>query len=246
VDVLRSARSMPKPLETGLGGAGWQNRFVRRLFPEPAPAVTAREAYGVDRPRPANRPWIGVCMVASLDGSTVVDGKSSGLSSVADAEVLHTLRDMADMIVVGAGTVRAEGYGPPKRSGQRIGVVTRTGRVDVTTPLFTTGAGFLILPEDAPQVPVDTVRAGHTTLDLCAAFAQLDVDFVQAEGGAHLNAALAEVDMIDELNLTISPVLSGGDGPRLMNGAMPLVHRMRLAHLLEDDHFLFTRYLRDH
>ena len=184
-------------------------------------------------------------MVASLDGSTVVDGRSSGLSSAADSEVLHTLRDLADMIIVGAGTVRAEGYGPPKRAGQRIGVVTRTGRVDVTTPLFASGAGFLILPEDAPEVPVETVRAGHTTLDLCAAFEQLDVGFVQAEGGAHLNAALAEADLIDELNLTLSPVLSGGDGPRLMNGAMPIVHRMHLAHLLEDDDFLFTRYLRE-
>jgi riboflavin biosynthesis pyrimidine reductase len=80
-------------------------------------------------------------MVASLDGSTVVDGRSGALSSAADSEVLHTLRDLADMILVGAGTVRAEGYGPPKRTGQRVGVVTRTGRVDVTTPLFTSAPG---------------------------------------------------------------------------------------------------------
>ena len=184
-------------------------------------------------------------MVASLDGSTVVDGRSGGLSSVADSVILHTLREIADLIIVGAGTVRAEGYGPPRKQGQRVGVVTRTGRVDVTSPLFTSGAGFLILPETArPDVAVDTVRAGATTLDLCAAVAQLDADFIQAEGGAHLNATLAEMDLIDELNLTVSPVLSGGDGPRLMNGAMPLVHRMRLAHVLEDEHFLFTRYLR--
>jgi riboflavin biosynthesis pyrimidine reductase len=183
-------------------------------------------------------------MVASLDGSTVVDGRSGGLSSAADSEVLQTLRELADMILVGAGTVRAERYGPPKKPGQRVGVVTRTGRVDVTTPLFTSGAGFLILPEDAPPVEVDSVRAGHTTLDLCAALEQLDVQFVQAEGGAHLNAQLAEVDVIDELNLTLSPVVSGGDGPRLMSGATPLVHRMHLAHLLEDDDFLFTRYVR--
>jgi riboflavin biosynthesis pyrimidine reductase len=206
--------------------------------------VTARQAYGIERDRPASRPWVGLCMVASLDGSTVVDGRSGALSSAADTEVLHTLRDLADMILVGAGTVRAEGYGPPKRHGQRVGVVTRTGRVDVTTPLFTSGAGFLILPDDAPEVDAPAVRAGHTTVDLCAALEQLDAQFVQAEGGAHLNAALAEVDLIDELNLTISPVLSGGDGPRLMNGAMPIVRRMRLAHLLEDDHFLFTRYIR--
>ncbi len=221
------------------------SRTVRRLFPDPVDPVTARECYDVARPRPANRPWIGLCMVASLDGSTVVDGRSGGLSSAADSEILQTLRELADVIIVGAGTVRAEGYGPPRKSGQRVGVVTRTGRVDVRTPLFTSGAGFLILPESvATDVKVDTVRAGSTALDLRVAVAQLEGDFIQAEGGAHLNATLAELDLIDELNLTISPVLSGGDGPRLMNGAMPLVHRMRLGHVLEDDAFLFTRYLR--
>jgi riboflavin biosynthesis pyrimidine reductase len=188
---------------------------------------------------------MGLCMVASLDGSTVVDGRSKELSSEADHEILQTLRELADVILVGAGTVRAEGYGPPRKKGQRVGVVTRTGRVDTTSSLFTSGAGFLVLPEDvARDVTVDTVRAGRTSLDLCSAVQQLDADFVQAEGGAHLNATLAELDLIDELNLTVSPVLSGGDGPRLMNGAMPIVHRMRLAHLLEDDDFLFTRYLR--
>jgi riboflavin biosynthesis pyrimidine reductase len=218
---------------------------VQRLFPYPTGHVTARESYDVERPRPSDRPWVGLCMVASIDGSTVVDGRSSGLSSKADSEVLHTLRELADMIMVGAGTVRAEGYGPPKKAGQRVGVVTRTGRVDTTSSLFTSGCGFLILPETAPPTGVEEVRAGAGSVDLRAALEQLDAQFVQAEGGAHLNAALAEADLVDELNLTISPLLSGGDGPRLMNGAMPLARRMRLVHLLEDESFLFTRYLRE-
>ncbi len=206
--------------------------------------MTAREAYDVERPKPPGRPWVGLCMVASLDGSTVVEGRSGALSSPADVEVLQTLRSLADVIIVGAGTVRAEGYGPPRKPGQRVGVVTRTGRVDVSTPLFTSGAGFLILPEDADDVSVDAVRAGVQRLDLQRAMEQIDASFVQAEGGAHLNAALAEADLIDELNLTVSPVLSGGDGPRVMNGAMPLVRTMSLAHLLTEDDFLFTRYVR--
>ena len=112
-----------------------------------------------------------------------------------------------------------------------------------TTALFTSGAGFLILPEDAPPTAVDSVRAGVGELDLAAALAQLDADFVQAEGGALLNGALAAADVIDELNLTISPQLAGGDGPRVTSGR-PVSRRMRLAHVLEDDGFLFTRYLR--
>jgi riboflavin biosynthesis pyrimidine reductase len=217
---------------------------MRRLTPDPVDAVTALEAYTADRPRPAGRPWVGLCMVAGLDGSTVIDDNSRALGSDADTQVLIALRRLADVVVVGAGTVRAEHYGPPSKPGQRVGVVSRSGDLDLTTPLFTSGAGFLIVPRSAPHRPVDTIRAGDTAVDLAEALAQLDASFVQAEGGASLNAALAEAGLIDELNLTISPVISGGDGPRLTTGAPPLLHRMDLAHVLEDDGFLFTRYTR--
>ena len=183
-------------------------------------------------------------MVTSLDGSTIVAERSHDLSSAADQEVLSTLRQVADLIIVGAGTVRAERYGPPRKRGQRIGVVSRRGDVDLTMPLFATGAGFLILPEDAPPTSVDSVRAGIGDLDLPGALAQLDADVVQAEGGPGLNGALLDADLIDELNLTISPRLAGGDGLRLTSHAADALRPMRLAHVLEDDGFLFTRYLR--
>jgi riboflavin biosynthesis pyrimidine reductase len=183
-------------------------------------------------------------MVASIDGSTVVDTNSRNLSSAADQEVLSTLRELADVIIVGAATVRIEGYGPPRKNGQRVGVVSRRGDVDVTSRLFTSGAGFLILPDDAAPTPIESVRAGVGEVDLASALAQLDVGFAQAEGGALLNGALAAADLIDELNLTISPQLAGGDGPRVTGGAAQISRHMRLAHLLEDDGFLFTRYVR--
>jgi len=218
---------------------------VRRLLPHPVDPITVAEAYDVPRPRPFDRPWLSLCMVAGLDGSTVVDDTSRALSSEADVAVLIGLRRIADVIVVGASTVRIEGYGRPSKEGQRVGVVSRTGEgIDYESELFTSGAGFVIVPESASELPVDTIRAGTTELDLHAALAQLDADIVQAEGGATLNAALAAADLLDELNLTISPVISGGDGPRLTAGAPPLLHRMDLAHLCEDDGFLFTRYLR--
>jgi riboflavin biosynthesis pyrimidine reductase len=217
---------------------------MRRLFDHPTDHVTVREAYGVERPRPAGRPWLGVCMVSSIDGSTVVDSNSRSLSSPTDQEVLLTLRDLADVLIVGAATVRIEGYGPPRKRGQRVGVVSRRGDVDASTPLFTSGAGFLIIPEDAPPTSIESVRAGTGEVDFAGALAQLDANFVQAEGGAQLNGSLSAADVIDELNLTISPQLAGGDGPRVTSGSVQVSRKMRLAHVLEEDGFLFTRYVR--
>jgi riboflavin biosynthesis pyrimidine reductase len=222
---------------------------VRRLEADPLTdegqvREVLRAAYGVPRPRPIDRPWVGVCMVASLDGSTVVDRRSAALSSDVDREVLATLRSLADVIVVGAGTARTERYGPPKRAGQRIGIVSRTGAMDVTLPLFTSGAGFLILPEDGPEVKVEAIRCGVGEIDLVGVMRQMAVGFVHVEGGPSLNGALASADLIDELNLTLSPQVVGGNGPRVTSGAESITRPMRVAHVLESDGFLFTRYVR--
>lgn len=219
---------------------------MRRLWPDPLDPISVWEASEQPRvPTRAGRPWTMVCMVTSLDGATVVDGRSGGLSHPVDFEMLLALRARADVIVVGAGTVRAEGYGPPRRAGQRIAVVSRTGKIDTSSELFRSGAGFLILPEDAPAVDVAALRAGTGgRVDLERALSRLDADVVQVEGGASLNAAFAENDLIDELNVTISPLVAGGDSPRLVAGAPPLGHRLELAQLAEHDHFLFTRWLR--
>jgi riboflavin biosynthesis pyrimidine reductase len=185
-------------------------------------------------------------MVTSIDGSTVFGDTSAGLSSNADRDVLLTLRSFADIIIVGAGTVRSEGYGIPKKPNQRIGVVSRTGMVDLDSALFSSGAGFLIVPEDAPACRVESVRAGVGELDLVAAMGRLPGNprFVQAEGGPMLNGALATANLVDEINLTTSPQVIGGHGPRLLRGAAALTTRYQLMHLLEDEGFLFSRYVR--
>ncbi len=222
---------------------------MRCLFPHPAAGhtteVDAREAYDVPRPRPSGRPWLALCMVSSLDGSTVVEGRSRALSSPADQQVLLTMRSLVDMVLVGAGTVRAEGYGPPRHEGLRVVVVSRSGDgLDFSTPLWTSGRALLAVPMDAPQAPVPTVRAGVGTVDLAGVLGQLDARTVQAEGGATLNGALLSAGLVDELNLTFSPHLVGGDGARMTAGAEPVLNRMQLAHVLEDEGFLFTRYVR--
>jgi riboflavin biosynthesis pyrimidine reductase len=225
---------------------------VRRVHPAPHEPVSIREAYTVEREPHGHRPWVGLCMVTSLDGTVAVDGTSGRLGNPNDLQVLLTLRSITDVIIVGAGTVRGEGYGPPKKSGQRIGVVTNRGSVDLDDELFTSGAGFVIAPEsaDIDEDRVEVLRAGRVIVDLAAAIGRLseivpEVSYVQAEGGPTLNAALLEADLIDELDLTIASRLSGGEGPRLTSGAETLDRRFDVAHLLvDDDGFVFGRWTR--
>lgn len=222
------------------------------MFPEPAAAASLDDLYGAPRARVAGRPWVGVCMVASLDGGVVVDGRSKDLGSEHDAAVFARLRQAADVIIVGAATVRQEGYAAPRKHGQRLGIVTGSGVVDTSTDLFASGAGFLVMAEDGPSVDpsIDVVRAGRDQIDLPLAVRRLDEvsnapTFVQAEGGPRLNGALLDADCVDELNLSVSPMLTGGSGPRLTSGAEPALQRFTLAHLVvDDDSFAFTRWVR--
>ena len=222
---------------------------MRQLLPYASDSVNLREMYGAPRSRHSSgRPSIGLCMVMSIDGSTVVEGKSTLLSNPADRDVLISLRSAAETIVVGAGTIREEMYEVPSKKGLRVGVVTRTGKMDLNTNLFKSGVGFLIMPEDAKQpdteFDLEIVRAGKGNVDLQLAMSQLPGTFVQLEGGALLNASMFAANLVDEINLTISPMVTGADSPRLANGAPPLHSDYEVAHILEDNGFMFIRYLR--
>jgi len=229
---------------------------LRRLYPEPATDTTPRQAYAASRsaqPSAAGtRPWVSLCMIASLDGAIVIDGRSGPLGNATDHAVLLSLRDVADVVLVGAGTARGEGYGPPGRAGLRVGVVTNSGSVDLARPLFSSGAGFVIAPESAEidDSVVEVLRAGGDHVDLPLALAHLEsivpgVRVVQAEGGPTLNAGLLEADAVDELNLTLSPRLVGGASPRVVHGAPDVDARFELAHLLADaEGFVFGRWVR--
>jgi len=235
----------------------WMTAQLRRLFPEPAVEITPGAAYDAPRPPQSGaagpRPWVSLCMIASLDGAVVVDGRSGPLGNATDREVLLSLRELADVVLVGAGTARGEGYGPPGKRGLRVGVVTNSGALDLSRPLFTSGAGFLIVPDaaDVDDSAVDVVRAGSERVDVALALTRLGsivpgVRIVQAEGGPTLNAALLAADAVDELNLTISPRMVGGDSPRVVHDAAALDARFTLAHLLADDErFVFGRWVRE-
>lgn len=224
---------------------------VRRLHPEPASSIDVVDAYAAPLGAHPDRPWVNLCMISSLDGATAVDGRSRGLSSANDASVLRQLRAIADVIIVGATTARAEGYGPPSKEGQRIGVVTARGSIDVESPLFTSGRGFVITHASADfEVPVgvDVIRAGERRVDVALAIRAIptvvpDCRFVQAEGGPTLNAALFAADLVDEIDQSTSPHTVGG--PSVGTGAPGHRHAYELRQLLIDaDAYVYARWAR--
>lgn len=209
-------------------------------------------------------------MVASIDGSVAVEGRSGALGGSGDKAVFSALRATADVILVAAGTARAESYGPPRppsarraereRRGQkpvpRIAVVSRSLDLDPASPLFSEVSERTIVftvaeaPPDrrrALEQVAEVVEIGSASVDLTAAVGALrrsGCATLLVEGGPSLNGQMLDLDLLDEVNLTTSPNLVGGSGPRLAFGESEVVRRFSLAHLWEDDDFLFARYLR--
>ena len=217
-------------------------------MPDPTdldPSQLAAAYADARRARHGGRPWVMVNMIASADGATTVEGLSGGLGGPGDRAVFSVLRALADVVLVGASTVRAEHYGPPRKAGQKVAVVSRSAELDWTADLFTSGAGIAVLPEDGDAVPVPTIRGGREDVDLAAVLRQLDGQVVLAEGGPTLNGQLAAAGLIDELCVTVAPRLLGGGAKRIVVGpAAAEPTTLELAHLLEEDGFLFCRYVR--
>ena len=217
-------------------------------MPDPTdldPSQLAAAYADARRARHGGRPWVIVNMIASADGATTVEGLSGGLGGPGDRAIFSLLRALADVVLVGASTVRAEHYGPPRKAGQKVAVVSRSAELDWTADLFTSGAGIAVLPEDGDAVPVPTIRGGRGDVDLAAVLRQLEGQVVLAEGGPTLNGQLAAAGLIDELCVTVAPRLLGGGAKRIVVGppaAEPTT--LELAHLLEEDGFLFCRYVR--
>lgn len=227
--------------------------------PDPATADGLHERY-----RPPRAAWVRANFVASADGAATLAGRSGGLGNDADRAVFTVLRDHADVVLVGAGTVRAEGYGPldpaPERRGRRIA----DGRAEVPRlavvgrPSRLTGDERWITAATAPPLLVtsaseargvdgcETLVCGERTVELhlvVERLGQLGLTSVLCEGGPSLFAGLAASGRLDELCLTYSPVLAGPGSDRIVRGepwtgAVPV----RLTGLLEDDSLLLCRY----
>lgn len=243
---------------------------MRQLLPEPAEVDPADAHARAERPAPAGRPWLLANMVVSLDGATAVAGRSGALGSAGDKAVFSALRAVADVIVVGAATVRAEGYGPPRTPqarraerlarGQepfpRIVVVSRSLDLDPTSSMFTEAhePPLVYTVATAPESKVaalapvaEVVAAGEDSVDVTAMLADLGrrgVTVALTEGGPVLNGHFLAAGLVDELDLTTAPLLVGGDSDRVTAGAPIATEAFDLAHLWEDDGFLLARYVR--
>lgn len=207
--------------------------------------------YGHRRARhESGRLAVELCMVTSLDGAVAVDGRSGPMSSPADRLVLATLRSSAQLVLVGAGTVRAEGYRVPRDPRVRIAVVTRSGGLDWEGELFASGAAIVVTGE-ATDVPahVSTVRSSGHEPDLASALDALealvpDAGFIHVEGGAALNGTLVSLGLVDAVNLTVAPMIAGGSEQRIITGAPAVTAGLRLIHAFAEGDHLFTRWER--
>jgi riboflavin biosynthesis pyrimidine reductase len=218
--------------------------------------------------------WLRANMVASADGAATLGGRSGGLSGGADQQVFAMLRARADVILVGAETARVEGYRPvrPRTEGARwawlragrsssapIAVVTRRLDLDLDSPLLAASPAhartIVITTEAAPPgrraaaaAAAEVIVAGREGVDIRAAVAALagrGHRQILTEGGPYLLNQIIEAGLLDELCLTISPLLAGPGAGRIVSGSGPLApHELRLAHVLAEDGHLLCRYLR--
>lgn len=224
---------------------------MRQLLPTSVDPVDPMAVYA-DLPVAAGRPGVRLNMIASLDGATAVAGVAGGLGGKADQALFALLRSLADVVLVAAGTVRAERYGP---STVPVAVVTRSCRLDWDSRFFTAPVArpLVITVATAPAEAraraaevADVVVAGEHDVDLVEAVEALGARGFRAvlsEGGPILNAQLAAAGLLDELCLTLSPLLVGGDAKRLLAGPLlPGPPALRLVSACEEDGFLFLRY----
>ncbi len=223
------------------------------------------ELYGY----PPGKRTLRANMVASADGAATLGGASAGLSSAADRHVFALNRTLADVILVGASTARIERYAPVRirelwrhlRDGRTptppIAVVTSLRDLDPASPLIADAPAhartIVITTGQAPaearaQIAehADVIVAGETTVDLSAAVTALadrGLQRILAEGGPGILAQIVAADLLDELCLTIGPLLAGPGAPRILTGApMPQALPLSLAHVIEDNGFLLCRY----
>lgn len=231
--------------------------------------------YTADARRPPpGRPWLALNMITSVDGATAVDGRSGGLAGVADRVVFHTLRGLADVVVAGAGTVRTENYGPSRPAPEVIAARLARGqaprpRIAVISGRLALEPGSRLFAELGPDDPrplvitvatadagrrealaevADVVDAGESHVDPARALAVLadhGARFALCEGGPTLNGTLVAAGLVDELCLTLAPMVVAGDSARLAHGTAPNAPlELDLGHVLVDEGELLLRYAR--
>ncbi|OEJ93835.1 hypothetical protein J116_004495 [Streptomyces thermolilacinus SPC6] len=230
-------------------------------------------AYPEDAASARHGAWLRANMVSSLDGAAQHDGRSEPISSAADMRVFGAMRALADVVVVGAETVRLEGYRPARAreafaarreaAGQgpapAIAVVSASLNLDFSLPLFTSPLVPTLVLTGAAAPPARVREAERAGAEVVVAGDGPGVEPERAvralagrgmtrqltEGGPRLLGQFVAAGVLDELCLTVSPTLTAGDAQRIAGGpSLAVPSRFALASVLEEDGFLFTRYRR--
>ncbi|MBO0868834.1 MAG: pyrimidine reductase family protein [Micromonosporaceae bacterium] len=213
---------------------------------------------------------VRVNFVTSVDGAVEVQGYSAGLGNPADHKVFGLLRMFPHALMVGAGTLRQEGYhavrlDEPRRAWRqehglrpypRLVVVSARLALDPAHPALAEAPVRPVILTHA-MAPPDRVKAlsevadvlvhGVDEVDLARGLAQLrsrGMTQILCEGGPHLFGSLTAADLVDEVCLTVSPMLTGAGAGRITAGPASTLRGLRLAHALFDDGALLLRYAR--
>jgi riboflavin biosynthesis pyrimidine reductase len=248
--------------------------MISRLWPDPGPLDGAGliEAYQVaDR----SRTHLRVNFVTSVDGAVEVEGFSAGLFSCglsreADLAVFGLLRMLCDALVVGAGTLRHEGYRSIRLDERRRDWRRAHGLAEYPTLVVVSSAldlspgnaalaeapvrPIVLTHQDAPpdrraalEPVADVLAVGDGQVDLAAAagrLAERGLRQLLSEGGPHLFGALTAAGLVDEVCLTVSPLLAGPGADRIIAGLGGRPRRFALRHVLAEDDVLLLRYTR--
>lgn len=231
-----------------------------------ADALSKDEIYDLYAAPEVAGPWVRTVFVSTLDGSAVDDaGVSGSLGGEADSAVFAALRNLADLVLVGAGTARDEGYRPISKDDVDPAVRERLGlaptpvlglvsrRLDIPNPLQVPGT--LIVTTEAAHAEhgvslsdaVDVIAHGDEDIDWPRVLDDLrarGLRRINCEGGPHLHGALLETDLVDELCLTLDPSLVAGHGTRIAVSDAPVRRSMKLTHAHPVGDVLLLRYVR--
>lgn len=238
--------------------------------PDTAPIDVVVAIAEQHRRPPVDRPYVLTNMVASADGGTAVDGRSGELGGPADREMFQALRGVADVIVAGAATVRAERYRPPQPDARvqrlrserhqserpALAVVTASGSLDPNLPMFSDPENQPIVicgaaaDSEALAAFADRARieqlSGETVSppEILSVLDRLGHRIVLLEGGPTLNGQFLVTDCVDEWNLTLSPQLVAGPSHRPSAGPDAVARRFVPTHVWQGDDLLFVQWRR--
>jgi riboflavin biosynthesis pyrimidine reductase len=243
---------------------------IRRVLPDPDPRPLDEDGLLAAYAWP-DRTTLRANFVTSVDGAVAVEGYSAGLGSPSDKLVFDLLRRTCDAVIVGAGTLRHEGYGPmrlaePDREWRRrhglppdpvLVAVSRRLDLDPAHPMLADApvrpvvVTFAAAPADqvaALSAVADVVACGDTVVDLNAAVTELagkGYRRLLCEGGPYLLGTLTGADAVDEMCLTLAPKLAGPGAGRITAGPAASIRDLRLVQVLAAGDELLLRYARD-